>query len=141
MLRNHSNSSADSETGRTIRRAPARGTPVVVYHGTNTEFWTFDLAKSGRNYGETSEGLFFFTNKRNGYSDSAEDYARAAAQDSGTPRIMECYLNMKKPFVLHSDGYYTPMAYFDKNAETVYKQYLNGDYDGIIIENSDKKHG
>ena len=54
---------------------------------------------------------------------------------------MECYLNMKKPFVLHSDGYYTPTAYFDKNAEIVYKQYLNGDYDGIIIESSDKKHG
>ncbi len=116
----------------------ADGTPMVVYHGTNTEFWTFDLAKSGRNYGETSEGLFFFTNKRNGYSDSAEDYARAAAQDGGTPRIMECYLSMKKPLVLHSDGYYTPTAYFDKNAEAVYKQYLNGDYDGIIIENSDK---
>ncbi len=85
MLRNHSNSSAGSETGRTIRRAPARDTPVVC--------------------------------------------------------IMECYLNMKKPFVLHSDGYYTPTAYFDKNAEAMYKQYLNGDYDGIIIESSDKKHG
>ena len=114
------------------------GTPKVVYHGTNNKFWTFDLAKSGRNYGETSEGLFFFTNKRNGYSDSAEDYARAAAQNSGTPRVMECYLDIKKPLTLHSDGYYTPTAYFDKNAETVYKQYLNGDYDGIIIENSDK---
>ena len=86
MLRNHSNSSADSETGRTIRRAPARGTPTA------RRWWC----------------------------------------------IMECYLNMKKPFVLHSDGYYTPTAYFDKNAEAVYKQYLNGDYDGIIIENSDK---
>ena len=114
------------------------GTPKVVYHGTNNKFWTFDLTKSGRNYGETSEGLFFFTNKRNGYSDSAEDYARAAAQNSGTPRVMECYLDIKKPLTLHSDGYYTPTAYFDKNAESVYKQYLNGDYDGIIIENSDK---
>lgn len=27
------------------------GTPKVVYHGTSAEFWTFDLNKSGKNYG------------------------------------------------------------------------------------------
>ena len=42
----------------------ADGTPKVVYHGTNAEFWTFDLGKSGSNYGDTSSGLFFFTNKK-----------------------------------------------------------------------------
>lgn len=42
----------------------ADGTPKDVYHGTNAEFWTFDLGKSGSNYGDTSSGLFFFTNKK-----------------------------------------------------------------------------
>ena len=42
----------------------ADGTPKVVSHGTNAEFWTFDLVKSGSNYGDTSSGLFFFTNKK-----------------------------------------------------------------------------
>lgn len=42
----------------------ADGTPKVVYHKTNAEFTAFDLDKSGKNYGEISEGLFFFTNKK-----------------------------------------------------------------------------
>lgn len=42
----------------------ADGTPKVVYHGTNKEFWAFDLTRTGSNYGEVSEGLFFFTNKK-----------------------------------------------------------------------------
>ncbi len=114
------------------------GTPRVVYHGTNAKFWTFDLSRSGSNFGDVAEGLFFFTNKKSGYQNSASDYARNAVKNGGEERVLGCYLNMKKPLVLHSDGYYTPTAYFDKNAEAVYKQYLNGDYDGIIIENSDK---
>lgn len=116
----------------------ADGTPKVVYHGTNAEFWTFDLGESGRNYGETSEGLFFFTDKKSTYPDSATDYARNAAESGGDARIVEAYLDIRKPLRLDSKGYYTPTAYFDANASEVYEKYLSGDYDGIIIENSDK---
>ena len=115
------------------------GTPKVVYHGTNEEFTVFDLSKSGKNYGETSEGLFFFTNKRSGYQDSASDYAEAAARSGGKATVGEYYLSIKNPLRLYSDGYYTPTAYFDQNAQDVYEKYLSGDdYDGIIIENSNK---
>ena len=116
----------------------ADGTPKVVYHGTNTEFWTFDLGESGKNYGETSEGLFFFTDKKSTYPDSATDYARNAAESGGDARIVEVYLDIRKPLRLDSKGYYTPTSYFDANANEVYEKYLSGDYDGIIIENSDK---
>lgn len=58
------------------------GTPKVVYHGTK-EFTAFDLNKSGKNFGDVSVGLFFFTNKRNGYPDSDLDYAEAAARKGG----------------------------------------------------------
>lgn len=116
----------------------ADGTPKVVYHGTNADFWTFDLGKSGQNFGDVSDGLIFFTNKKDGYQDSAADYARKAAENGGKERIIECYLDIKKPLHLYSDGAYTPTAYFDQNAESIYSQYLSGDYDGIIIENSDK---
>ena len=116
----------------------ADGTPKVVYHGTNAEFWTFDLGKSGSNFGDTAEGLFFFTNKKSGYQDSASDYARNAAKNGGEERVLESYLDIKKPLRLDSKGYFTPTAYFDQNAESVYAKYLDGDYDGIIIENSDK---
>ena len=116
----------------------ADGTPKIVYHGTNSDFWTFDLWKSGQNFGDVSEGLIFFTNKRDGYPDSAADYARKAAENGGKERVIECYLDIKKPLHLYSDGFYTPTAYFDHNAESIYSQYLSGDYDGIIIENSNK---
>lgn len=113
----------------------ADGTPKVVYHGTGSEFWTFDLKKSGTRFGETAEGLFFFTNKKNGYQDSAADYAATA---DGTPRIVEAYLDIKRPLRIDSKGAYTPTAYFDTHAEEIYTRYLEGDYDGIIVENSDK---
>lgn len=113
----------------------ADGTPKVVYHGTGSEFWTFDLKKSGTRFGEAAEGLFFFTNKKNGYQDSAADYAATAG---GTPRIVEAYLDIKKPLRIDSKGAYTPTAYFDTHAEEIYIRYLEGDYDGIIVENSDK---
>ena len=116
----------------------ADGTPKVVYHGTGAEFWTFDLNQSGKNYGDTSEGFFFFTNKRNGYQDSALDYARESAKQSGKPRVVEAYLDIRNPLRLDSNGYYTPTAYYDANASKIYDQYLNGDYDGVIIENRDK---
>lgn len=117
----------------------ADGTPKVVYHGTNAEFTVFDLGKSGKNYGETSEGLFFFTNKRSGYQDSALDYAEAAARNGGKAMVGEYYLDIKNPLRMYSDGYFTPTAYFDQNAQEVYGKYLSGDnYDGIIIENRDK---
>ena len=116
----------------------ADGTPKVVYHGTGAEFWTFDLNQSGKNYGDTSEGFFFFTNKRNGYQDSALDYARESAKETGKPRIVAAYLDIRNPLRLDSNGYYTPTAYYDANASKIYDQYLNGDYDGVIIENSDK---
>ncbi len=114
------------------------GSPKVVYHGTNSEFWTFDIGKSGKNFGDVSEGLFFFTNKKNGYQDSASDYAKRAASKGGNERIIECYLDIKKPLHIYSDGYYTPTSYFDSNAKAIYGEYLRGNYDGIIIENSDK---
>lgn len=113
----------------------ADGTPKVVYHGTGSEFWTFDLKKSGTRFGEAAEGLFFFTNKKNGYQDSAADYAATA---DGTPRIVEAYLDIKRPLRIDSKGAYTPTAYFDTHAEEIYTRYLEGDYDGIIVENSDK---
>ncbi len=66
----------------------ADGTPKVVYHGTGSEFWTFDLKKSGTRFGEAAEGLFFFTNKKNGYQDSAADWTpplRAEHHESSRP--------------------------------------------------------
>lgn len=115
------------------------GEPKKFYHGTNSKFFEFDLEKSGANYGEASEGLLFFTSKKNAYPNSATDYAREITKKKGGKEtVREVYVSMRKPLVLDSHGYYTTQAYFDQNHEKIYNKYLAGDYDGIIIHNSDK---
>ena len=108
------------------------GSPKVVYHGTGSDFTVFDPWKT--NYGEVSEGWSFFTNKKSAYADSAQDYA--SRHENG--RVMEVYLSIKKPLRVFSDGYYTPVHYYDENYVDIETKYLGGDYDGIIIENHDK---
>lgn len=114
------------------------GTPRVVYHGSNQEFSIFDLKMSGKNFGETSQGFFFFTNKKSAYPNSASDYAENASKKEGKPTIYECYLSIKKPLRLDSKGYYDTISYFDSNYDKIYMQYFWSDCDGVIIENSDK---
>ncbi|MBQ4067566.1 MAG: hypothetical protein IJD22_07980, partial [Clostridia bacterium] len=116
-----------------------KGNPRKFYHGTNSEFFEFDLKKSGANYGDTSEGLLFFTSKKSAYPDSATDYAREITKkNGGKETVREVYISMQKPLVLDSRGYYTTQAYFDQNSDEIYIKFLSADYDGIIIHNSDK---
>ncbi len=114
------------------------GNLLVMYHGTNSEFNVFDLTQSGKNFGETSQGFFFFTNYKDSYPDSAIDYANEASKKGGTPNVKAVYLDIKKPLRLTSDGYYNTVSYFDRNADNISDQYMSGDYDGVIIENTDK---
>lgn len=61
----------------------ADGTPKVVYHGTNADFWTFSLANRGKNGEKLGVGYYFVDNKS-----SAERYG---------DRVIEAYLDIKKP--------------------------------------------
>lgn len=108
------------------------GSPKVVYHGTDNEFTVFDVWRT--NYGEVSEGWNFFTNKKSGYADSAKDYANR--HENG--HVMEVYLSIQKPLMVYSDGYFTPVHFYDLNYRDIEIKYLDGDYDGIIIQNHDK---
>ena len=115
------------------------GTPRIVYHGTDSNFTVFDIMQTGKNFNDISSGMFFFTKYKNGYPNSATDYARHSSENNGgNPIIMEAYLDIKKPLLLDSKGYYSTNEYYDINAENIYEKFLDGDYDGVIIENSDK---
>ncbi len=59
------------------------GSPKVVYHGTNADFWTFSLANRGKNGEKLGVGYYFVDNKS-----SAERYG---------DRVIEAYLDIKKP--------------------------------------------
>lgn len=61
----------------------ADGSPKVVYHGTNADFWTFSLANRGKNGEKLGVGYYFVDDKS-----SAERYG---------DRIVEAYLDIKKP--------------------------------------------
>ena len=118
------------------------GQPLVVYHGTSEFFSEFDSSLS--NYGEVSKDFNFFTNKMNAYANSAKDYADYwGKRNNQAGWIHEVYLSIENPLHIkytntQEKSYFTPVEYYDYNFEEIKKEYNNGNYDGIIIENTDK---
>ncbi|WP_152633139.1 ADP-ribosyltransferase-containing protein [Aliarcobacter butzleri] len=110
------------------------GNPLLLYHGTNSNFDTFDINKC--NNGWLGKG-FYFTDKKE------------ATKNFGKKRIL-VHLNMKNPYIsnsnspsdLHSeikDKFYENKGYLQdiKIEETLKK---NG-YDGIIYKHWDDENG
>ena len=118
------------------------GQPLVVYHGTSEFFSEFDSSLS--NYGEVSKDFNFFTNKMNAYANSAKDYSDYwGKRNNQAGWIHEVYLSIKNPLHIKytntsESSYFTPVEYYDYNFEEIKEQYYSGNYDGIIIENTDK---
>jgi len=125
------------------------GKPLVVYHGSPNEFEIFDSNKNL--YGEVSKGFNFFTNKKSAYQNSAKDYADFAGTDGfrRNGKVYETYLSIQNPLHIQytSNGmsvyngekrYSTPVEYYDYNYKQIQEEFRNGNYDGIIIENTDK---
>lgn len=76
-----------------------------VYHGTNSEFNTFDRDKVGKNYGKkTPDHIgFFFTNRKDGDhpGGTAKDWARQSVEKKGgTPVVVGTYIKINNPFTL-----------------------------------------
>lgn len=100
------------------------GEPLVVYHGTNAEFWTFDknkaLDKRGRTLGlGWGKGKFYFT------------ISEQAAAMNGK-RVIPAFLNVRNPF--SSDEYEAgkePGTRHDASIAAMDKRLLKEGYDGI----------
>ncbi len=106
------------------------GTPMVVYHGTGSDFNTFDKSRQGENYIQ-GEGGFFFTSSRK----SAENYARLAGGDD-KGRVIEAYLSIQKPYEVIAYGDYVQAPaekYDDHRSEYLNEAEMQG-CDGIIIK-------
>jgi hypothetical protein len=128
------------------------GQPLVVYHGSSShDITTFDSDKTL--YGEISKGFNFFTNKKSAYQNSADDYANFAGTNGyrRSGKVYETYLKIQKPLHIKYTSnamslykgdkqYSTPVEYYDTNYKEIKEKYNNGDYDGIIIENTDKNN-
>lgn len=60
------------------------GTPRIVYHGTDTDFWTFDKGRLGSGNDQYGAGFYFASEKA-----SAASYGN---------RVVEAYLDIKNPY-------------------------------------------
>jgi hypothetical protein len=117
------------------------GAPLVVYHGTDQGFETFDPAAQGGNTGAPSaKEAFFFTDR----VQTAEYYSRGQspnmqaswrrAKNEGTPgpSIKQVYLSMQNPLVEDFKGkVYRETTY----AELIERAKAAG-HDGVIMENT-----
>lgn len=110
------------------------GAPLVVYHGTNADFEAFDPARVGSAYGVDEAG-FFFTSRE----DEAAKWAERAP-NATSPRVLEVYLSVKKPWVIDAPEGQSPVAYFESgegvfNAgpQNAVAYGISSGYDGMIV--------
>lgn len=86
------------------------GEPLVVHHGTGSDFSSFSPDRIGEIFKDDDRGFFFTTNTThfNGHEDlvSAGGYAkRAASVTGGAPNIMPSFISAKNPLVFDSKDY------------------------------------
>lgn len=101
-----------------------QGRPLVVYHGAATEFHTFDPAKTRF---AQDKGAFFFT--------SSDGTASAYADEQEDGRVMEVYLALKNPLILHAEG--TAIEEWDYSDGKVRDEADRQGKDGVIITSND----
>jgi hypothetical protein len=99
----------------------AEGKPLVVYHGTDADFATFDPARMGTKTddGMFGRGFYFSPNHGNGTKWAGTAGAYAASNDGGN--IMPVYLKMERPLIVPSADYGRVSIDQEK-------------YDGVIVE-------
>ena len=68
------------------------GEPLVVYHGTKSDFGIFDLTKGGRSNEEASIGFWFSPSK-----DVADNFVKGIWYGDKEKKLMPLYLNLKNP--------------------------------------------
>lgn len=100
------------------------GKPLIVYHGTNSKFDTFDEKRQGKNsHGFTNKG-YYFTN--------SQKKAKYYAANAGGGKIVSANLIMTNPIILQAP--WEPEAYFDRRANDIIKDAIAKGHDGIIIK-------
>jgi len=104
------------------------GEPLVVYHGTNAEFWKFEKSKGKGNIKQKS--INFSSNK-----EVAKNYGN---------RIITCFLNLKNPLIKNYNGENYHTITFDARFENrikdipdviVNQTQSEKKYDGVIFFN------
>ena len=114
------------------------GKPLVVYHGTGSEFSVFDEDLAGKNYEKDDEQGFFFTSKPKEAYWAAD---RASEVSGGNPSIMPVYLSLQDPLIIdvseHAEkvGLGDPSSYYDNRTSELLARANDAGNDGIIVRN------
>jgi len=109
------------------------GEPLVVYHGTQHSFDSFDPEMQGDTVFSEDRG-FFFTN------DPAEASAYATLdwdRDAPLPNVMPVYLSLKNPKLVEllpeASPYERPALWYDAEGRDAVEQALAEGHDGLIV--------
>ncbi len=102
-----------------------QGRPLVVYHGAASEFDTFD---GSRTRFAQDKGAFFFT--------SSDAIAGAYADEQEDGRVMQVYLALKNPLILHAQGG-TSIEEWDYSDGKIRDEAERQGKDGVIITADD----
>ena len=103
-----------------------QGRPLVVYHGAASDFHTFD---AGKTRFAQDKGAFFFT--------SGDHIASAYADEQDDGRVMEVYLALKNPLVLHAQDGQTSIEEWDYSDGKIRDAADAQGHDGVIITGDD----
>lgn len=114
------------------------GKPLVVYHGTGSDFASFDPAMIGQNFNQSTLG-FYFTNAPKpdplggfGYGSTASEYA---ANAEGYPNVMPVYLSIQNPLILDDAAEWGGgVSAIDKRASDIARWAKVNGYDGVIAK-------
>jgi hypothetical protein len=115
----------------------AQGRPLVVYHGTGSDFKEFMSNKVGQNFKASHLG-FYFTNAAIpdilngfGFGSTASEYATNAG---GNPTVMPVYLSLKNPLILDdSHEWGSAASSLDKRVSDIARWTKKDGQDGVII--------
>lgn len=109
------------------------GEPMVVYHGTNSDFTIFNLEKVGSNidYGMWGSGFYFSP-----YRSFSKSYGN---------KILKLFLNIKNPFVRNpnltgTESKFKPVYGKKELSIELRNQILQANFDGVIHHESGEKN-
>jgi hypothetical protein len=121
-----------------------KGEPLVVYHGTDRDFNSFDTKQIGSQFDGYDKIGFFFTTDKFQAEGFAHGFMAAEGFEPKNPkgRVLETYLNIEKPLTgdiiekitkdpVEKDIY--GGFYYEKHKAEIEKLMSSGKYDGLII--------
>lgn len=107
------------------------GEPLVVYHGTQANFDTFDQ-DNPRSVSSADQGYFFIDDPRNAGEHAMADWGR----DDPAPNVMPVYLSLQNPLVEENIG--EPSRWYDGNGQKLVERAMAAGHDGLIIGNGER---